>query len=73
MPSLKTTSPYFTPYHPLSIDNLSNGFEMVWNFFATCHGYGEVDGGWSFIEKRSAKRENQTLGAYKMHRTLLAS
>jgi hypothetical protein len=32
-----------------------------------------VDGGWSFIEKRSAKRENQTLGAYKMHRTLLAS
>jgi len=56
MPSLKTTSPYFTPYHPLSTDNLSNGFEMVWNFFTTCHGYGEVDGVGALL-KREVRKE----------------
>ncbi len=51
MLSLKTTSPYFTPYY-----SLSNGCEMVWNFFATCHGYGEVDGVGALL-KREVRKE----------------
>ncbi len=35
---------------------------MVWNFFATCHGKGEVDGVYNFNKKRSGEGVDQTLG-----------
>jgi hypothetical protein len=38
------------------------GCEMVWNFFATCHGKGEVDGVYNFNKKRSGEGVDQTLG-----------
>jgi hypothetical protein len=52
---------YFLPrYHNIIIcDQLPFGYQMVWNYFATSHGKGEVDGvgallGWE-IRKEQIK------------------
>jgi hypothetical protein len=49
---------YFMARYPSLIvsNNLPNGCEMVWNFFATCHGKGGVDGA-RVLLKREVQKE----------------
>jgi len=66
---------YFGAQYPsLTIsNNLPNGCEMVWNFFATCHAKREVDGTRALRKKCKKSKSNLKGKSYKMQRRFLAS
>jgi hypothetical protein len=43
-------------------DNLPNGCEMVWNFFAIGHGKGEVDGARVLLKREVQKEKIKSQG-----------
>jgi hypothetical protein len=46
-------------------DDLLNGCEMIWNFFTTSHGKGELDGARALL-KREIKKEQIKLQGKKL-------
>lgn len=50
---------YFVSQYPIFTNSTKNlrGRQLIWNFFATSHGKGEVDGAWSFLKHEVQKKQ----------------